>query len=199
MILIVAAIKAELLPLVEHLKVDQKEMIGQGTLYFSDKTHLLRTGVGMQKAEEALSAYLEKYQPEKIINVGTAGSLNSDFSVGLITEPVRIRNEREEEINPIPLFQNQSLFKKSILLTVNDAVQNQKQKKKLFNQFSADIVDMEAFALAKLSRQHNIDFHCIKIISDHADEHTIDDFKNNYKIIIEKISGHLINYLNLSL
>jgi nucleoside phosphorylase len=199
MTLVVAALKAELQSLIEYYKTDQKEIFGEGTLYFSEEVHLLRTGVGILKAWHSLSAYLQKYQPEKIINIGTAGALNPEFTVGLMTEPVVIKNNKAEVINPKPLFQDQFLLRKSKLITVEEPVITQKQKIKLFQNYTADIVDTEAFVLADLSRQKKIDFHCLKIISDQADENTMNDFKNNYKIIIEKLSGYLINYLNLNL
>ena len=42
-----------------------------------------------------------------------------------------------------------------------------------------DIVDMEAFAIAKVCKLHNVDFRCFKFISDHADEAaSIDWIKN---------------------
>lgn len=199
MILIVAALKDELISLIEYYKTDQKEIFDQGTLYLSKKLHILRTGIGMQKADETLSSYLEKYRPETIINMGTAGALHPEFTIGLMTEPAVIQNDKSEIINPIPLFQGQFLLKKSTLITLDKPVLTQKRKNRLFKNYTIDIVDTEAFVLADLSRQNKIDFHCLKVISDQADENTINDFKNNYKIIIEKLSGYLINYLNLCL
>ena len=58
MILIVAALKAELLPLIQYFRIEQKEIVAQGTLYHSEKLHLLRTGVGMQIAREVFSEFL---------------------------------------------------------------------------------------------------------------------------------------------
>lgn len=196
MILIVAALKDELLSLIEYYKTDQKEIFHQGTLYLCKKLHILRTGIGIQKAGETLSSYLEEYRPEIIINMGTAGALNPEFSIGLMTEPAIIQNDKAEIINPIPLFQGQFLLKKSTLITLDEPVVTQKQKNRLFKNYIIDIVDTEAFVLADLSRQNKIDFHCLKVISDQADENTLNDFKDNYEIIIEKLSGYLINYLN---
>ena len=196
MILIVAALKAELLPLIEYYKRDQKEVLGEGTLYPSEKIHLLRTGIGMNSAGQSLSAYLEKFNPDKIINMGTAGSLNPEFTIGVMTEPEIIYNEKKEIIRPQPLYDGQYLLKKSKLITVNNPVLTQIQKNKLLKDFNADIVDMEAFVLGSLARGKNIEFHNVKIISDYANEQTTDDFKNSYKIITEKLSEYLIKYLD---
>ena len=199
MILIVAALKGELLLLIEYYKINQKENFGEGTLYPSEKIHLLRTGLGMDKARYTLSAYLEEYQPMRIINVGTAGALNSEFTIGLMTEPEIIYNEKKEIIRPQPLYDGQYLLKKSKLITVNNPVLTQIQKNKLLKDFNADIVDMEAFIIGSLARGKNIEFHNVKIISDYANEQTTDDFKNSYKIITEKLSEYLIKYLDSSL
>ncbi|MBN1408867.1 MAG: hypothetical protein JW956_13805 [Calditrichaceae bacterium] len=198
MILITAALKAELLPLIEYYKAKPRGNWADGRLFVSEKIHLLRTGVGMDKARHTLSAYLEKYEPEKIINTGTAGALNPRFTIGLMTEPEIIYNEKKQIIKPHPLYEDQYLLKQSKLLSVTAPVINQEQKNKLLKDFDADMVDMEAFAIAYLAGQRNIKFHCVKIISDFANDQTADDFKNNYKIIIEKLSGYLIKYLEAS-
>ena len=196
MILIVAALKAELLPLIQYFRIEQKEIVAQGTLYHSEKLHLLRTGVGMQNAREVFSEYLKKYDPDKIINLGTAGTLNQKFSVGMIVEAGCIQNEQSEKIYPMRMQLEEQLFENVYLLTVKDAVLNQQRKERLFIQFNSDIVDMEAFVLASVALQHRINFYCIKIISDQADENAINQFKDNYKSLLDKFSTHVIDYLN---
>jgi adenosylhomocysteine nucleosidase len=199
MILIVAALKAELLPLIQYFRIEQKELVAQGTLYHSEKLHLLRTGVGMQKAGETLSTYLKKYQPGKIINIGTAGALNPKFGTGKIIEAKCIKNEQVDEIYLIPLQINQQLFEQVNLLTVTEAVLDRQRKEKLSTEYNVDIVDMEAFALANIAQQNNIEFYCIKIISDQADENAKKDFENNYKNLIDKLSEQIVNFLKSNL
>ena len=56
-----------------------------------------------------------------------------------------------------------------------------------------DIVDMEAFAIAKVCKLKNIDFRCFKFISDNADSEAKNDWVDNVsrgtKLFIEKISN----------
>ena len=56
-----------------------------------------------------------------------------------------------------------------------------------------DIVDMEAFAIAKVCKLKNIDFRCFKFISDNADNEAKDDWVDNVslgsKLFIEKINS----------
>ena len=56
-----------------------------------------------------------------------------------------------------------------------------------------DIVDMEAFAIAKVCKLKNIDFRCFKFISDNADSEAKNDWVDNVslgaKLFIEKIGS----------
>ena len=46
-------------------------------------------------------------------------------------------------------------------------------------EMDCDIVDMEAYALAKICKIKNIDFKCFKYISDYANEQSSNDWKEN--------------------
>ena len=56
-----------------------------------------------------------------------------------------------------------------------------------------DIVDMEAFAIAKVCKLKNIDFRCFKYISDNANNDAKDDWVDNVslgaELFIEKIKS----------
>ena len=43
-------------------------------------------------------------------------------------------------------------------------------------EMSSDLVDMEAYALAKICQQKGVEFHCFKFISDHANCDAADDW-----------------------
>lgn len=48
-------------------------------------------------------------------------------------------------------------------------------------EMNVDVVDMEAYALAKICKLHNVDFKCFKFISDNADENASSDWLENCK------------------
>lgn len=196
MILIVAALKTELLPLIKFFNIDQIKSIGSGTLYYNRKLHLLQTGIGMNNARVMLSEYLETYHPERILNIGTAGALNPEVVIGSVMQVEIILNKTfdkiyTELISPGPVY-----LKKAALLTMSRAVVDQKRKEKLFNNYKADLVDMEAFALAGIAAAKNIRLSCIKVVSDNADNNASIDFKNNYKDAVKCLSESIISYLN---
>ena len=196
MILIVAALKTELLPLIKFFNIDQIKSIGSGTLYYNRKLHLLQTGIGMNNARVMLSEYLETYHPERILNIGTAGALNPEVVIGSVMQVEIILNKTfdkiyTELISPGPVY-----LKKAALLTMSRAVLDQKRKEKLFNNYKADLVDMEAFALAGIAAAKNIRLSCIKVVSDNADNNASIDFKNNYRDAVKCLSESIISYLN---
>jgi adenosylhomocysteine nucleosidase len=41
----------------------------------------------------------------------------------------------------------------------------------------ADVVDMEAYAIAKVCKKHNIEFLCYKFVSDGANEDSLNDWR----------------------
>ena len=58
-------------------------------------------------------------------------------------------------------------------------------------EMNVDVVDMEAYALAKVCKLENIKFRCFKFISDNADENATSDWiencKNGAKLFKKKI------------
>ena len=48
-------------------------------------------------------------------------------------------------------------------------------------EMNVDLVDMEAYALAKVCKLENVNFRCFKFISDNADESASLDWKENCK------------------
>ena len=196
MILIVAALKTELLPLIKFFNIDQIKSIGSGTLYYNRKLHLLQTGIGMNNARVMLSEYLETYHPERILNIGTAGALNPEVVIGSVMQVEIILNKTFDKIYTELLSPGSVYLKKAALLTMSRAVVDQKRKEKLFNNYKADLVDMEAFALAGIAAAKNIRLSCIKVVSDNADNNASIDFKNNYKDAVKCLSESIISYLN---
>ena len=196
MILIVAALKTELLPLIKFFNIDQIKSIGSGTLYYNRKLHLLQTGIGMNNARVMLSEYLETYHPERILNIGTAGALNPEVVIGSVMQVEIILNKTFDKIYTELLSPGSVYLKKAALLTMSRAVLDQKRKEKLFNNYKADLVDMEAFALAGIAAAKNIRLSCIKVVSDNADNNASIDFKNNYRDAVKCLSESIISYLN---
>ena len=48
-------------------------------------------------------------------------------------------------------------------------------------EIECDIVDMEAYAIARVCKKYDVDFKCFKYISDKADENAASDWRENIK------------------
>ena len=55
-----------------------------------------------------------------------------------------------------------------------------------------NVIEMEAFALAKVSKEENIPFLCLKYISDGADGNAVDDWSTEVKKAAQKLRETLL-------
>lgn len=60
-----------------------------------------------------------------------------------------------------------------------------------------DIADMEAYALAKVCKNYNIPFVCLKFISDGADDRAGQDWKLTVKLAAQELRARYNEYQNL--
>tara|TARA_B100001059_G_C17774761_1_gene550558 strand:- start:264 stop:797 length:534 start_codon:yes stop_codon:yes gene_type:complete len=140
------------------------------------------TGAGKINATYNLTKLIEKYNPKEIINFGTAGAIKKnlegivectqfyqrDMDVTALLN-LKIGETPFDNINEIILSKNgyscgtgDNFVTGAIPLKV-------------------DLVDMEAYALAKVCLIEKINFRCFKFISDNADESANVDWIENCK------------------
>jgi len=150
-------------------------------------------GVGKVNAVfNALNA-IEKHSPHQIVNFGTAGSLDEKIK-GLVE--VSSFFQRDMDATPLGFEAGQTPFEENIEITFGrEGVTCGTGDKFVTStpKLKTDIVDMEAFAIAKVCKLKNIDFRCFKFISDNADSEAKNDWVDNVslgtKLFIEKISN----------
>ena len=174
-ILILVALKDEL---------DVNE-IGDLKVYYS--------GVGKVNAAIKTLQVIQKHSPDLIINFGTAGSLNPRLS-GLLE--VGSFYQRDMNASPLGFEVGQTPFEEDIEITFGREGVTCGTGDKFVTStpiLKTDIVDMEAYAIAKVCKLKNIDFRCFKFISDNADNEAKDDWVDNVslgaKLFIEKIGS----------
>ena len=138
------------------------------------------TGVGKINATYNLKSIIDKYKPSEVINFGTAGSLKKDLK-GII-ECTKFY-QRDMDVSSLMDFKiGQTPFD-----TINEIINSNDGyscgsgdnfvTKKI--EIDVDVVDMEAYALAKVCKLENINFRCFKFISDNADEDAGNDWTKN--------------------
>ena len=140
------------------------------------------TGVGKINATYNLTKIIHKFKPNEIINFGTAGAIDQKLS-GII-ECTKFYQRDMDVSGLMNLKIGQTPFD-----NINEIVNTESGYScgsgDSFVQgkvpIKVDIVDMEAYALAKVCKLENINFRCFKFISDNADETAKLDWIKNYK------------------
>ena len=148
-------------------------------------------GVGKINAAIKTTETIRKYSPELIINYGTAGSLNKDIS-GLV-EATNFY-QRDMDASPLGIKVGETPFedcfnihfgRDGLSCGTGDSFVTNSPK------LITDLVDVEAYAIAKICKMNDIDFRCFKYISDQADDNASQDWKENVtrgkKLFIQKI------------
>ena len=138
------------------------------------------TGVGKINATYNLTKIINKYKPKEIINFGTAGAI--DKKLNGIIECTKFYQRDMDVTGLMNLEIGQTPFD-----NINEIVHSE-------NGYSCgsgdsfvsghipikvDIVDMEAYALAKVCKLENVNFRCFKFISDNADKAASSDWIEN--------------------
>lgn len=139
-----------------------------------DKEGVFFTGVGKVNAAITAATLIEKYKPERVFNFGTAGGITTTHGGiykcttftqrdvilgGCIVGP-------QAEVLHAPVVIGDD---GCILSTGDNFVTD------TYN-INADLVDMEAFAIAKACEIAGVEFICYKYISDMANESAPDHF-----------------------
>ena len=146
---------------------------------------VLYTGVGKVNATLKLTQRLHSshlhylpLMPELVINYGTAGS--RELPIGELVDCTKFI-QRDMDVSPLG-FQNYETpwgnRNISFLTTTLNGITCGTGDSFVTNPElpGVDIVDMEAYAIAKVCRDFNIQFRCFKYISDNADENAGDDW-----------------------
>ena len=150
-------------------------------------------GVGKVNAVFNTLNAIEKYSPKQIVNFGTAGSLNGNIK-GFVE--VSSFFQRDMDASPLGFKVGQTPFEEDIEITFGREGVTCGTGDKFVTSLptlKTDIVDMEAYAIAKVCKLKNIDFRCFKFISDNADNEAKDDWVDNVslgaKLFIEKVGS----------
>lgn len=131
------------------------------------RMNLFYTGVGKVNAAITAAEVIVKYRPRRIINFGTAGGITVGPGFYQCTQFVQ-RDMHCEALGCDPgqtLFESHSYLGHSqglICSTGDDFVSNPQLD------IAADVVDMEAYAIARACDKFGVEFVCWKYITDQA-------------------------------
>jgi len=144
-------------------------------------------GIGKVKATYNLTKAIQEVKPDLIINLGTAGS--TIFNRGSVVNCSRFI-QRDMDVRALGFKKFETPFSdEPVILEYGLKIENfpngicgsgdQFEMEHINPEYN--VIDMEAFALAKVAEYENIDFLCLKYISDGADGNAADDWTQEVK------------------
>ena len=157
--------------------------------------HVIYTGLGKVNATYKLTKALAQFKPKLVLNFGTAGS--KLFSRGELIAAHRFI-QRDMDVSPLgyrpfetpfeatPIFlEFPVVFQDLPHATVGtgDSFETDHKNDR------GEVVDMEAFALAKVCHLEGMAFGCAKFISDGADENASGHWQDSLKALPDKFVG----------
>ena len=152
-------------------------------------------GVGKINATYNTLKLIHIHNPKIIINYGSAGAINSKLNG--IVECTKFY-QRDMDVRDLDFKLGETPFDeiKEIINSENgyscgtgDSFVNQKID------MQVDVVDMEAYAIAKVCKLENVEFKCFKYISDNANENSSKDWNQNLKLGANAFSNFIIGKL----
>lgn len=144
---------------------------------------IVYTGIGKVNAAIMTCEAVGLFMPDVIVNYGSAGAI-SDVS-GLVE--IRAVLQRDMDTRPlaergITPRENSSVMhclttSSNLICATGDSFVTEHDP--WLHQLEVDVVDMEAYAIAKVARYTGIPFCCWKYVSDNADSSAPDVWKEN--------------------
>ena len=144
--------------------------------------YFYHVGVGKINATYNTLQLINIHKPKLIINYGTAGAINTELKG--IVECTKFY-QRDMDVRGLDFELGETPFDKiKEIITSNDGYScgtgDSFVNKKI--DMEVDVVDMEAYAIAKVCKLENIEFKCFKYISDNADENASNNWNENLSL-----------------
>ena len=141
--------------------------------------YFYHVGVGKVNATYNTLKLINIHKPKLIINYGTAGAINTKLK--RIVECTKFY-QRDMDVRGLDFELGETPFDKiKEIITSKDGYScgtgDSFINKKI--DMEVDVVDMEAYAIAKICKLENIEFKCFKYISDNADENADHDWNKS--------------------
>jgi adenosylhomocysteine nucleosidase len=163
----IAALPREIASLVSQRgwRAEQKLLSRNIHLFEHEDAIVVCAGMGTHRASLAIEAALNRGPASELVSVGWAGACNPRFHAGDVIPAEIVIDARTGE--RFFTARKGSGQEPRIIVTVA-APAGVSEKERLSASYSAAAVDMEAAAVARISRARELPFYAIKAISDEA-------------------------------
>ncbi|MFB3814554.1 MAG: phosphorylase [Terriglobales bacterium] len=166
-VVIIAALEREVRVLVRGSEWRRSNAIAVPYGVFeSDSAVVVCAGIGAEPARRAAQAALEGFRPPALVSAGLAGALTGEYRVGDVICPATILDAQGAAISAT--IEIAACNRRGVLVS-SPVVAGRANKRSLAERYGADIVDMEAAAVAQVAAQHEVPFVAIKAVSDELD------------------------------
>jgi adenosylhomocysteine nucleosidase len=155
---IVAALPREVAALVRGWQREEALLAKKILLAWNDDAVVACAGMGAARVSLAVQAALSRGPISELVSIGWVGGLHSGLQVGQVYTPKTVIDAATGE-----RFSAESGA--GVLVTVRSFA-NATEKQRLHATYSADLVDMEAAAVARLAQAHQLPFRMWKAVSD---------------------------------
>ena len=148
-------------------------------------------GVGKINATYNSLKLINLYRPKLVINYGTAGAINNNLKG--IVECTKFY-QRDMDVRALDFELGETPYDKIKEIINSDSGYSCGSGDSFVNKkidMIVDMVDMEAYAIAKVCKLENIEFKCFKYISDNADKNADNDWKKNLEIASKAFSNFI--------
>ncbi len=156
-IAIIAAMPIELAPLLGRR---QPQLVDGVELFELPEAAVAVGGIGEARARGAAEVVIDQAQPKLLVSAGMAGAISPQLKVGDVS---RIR-----EVVDVATGERYLTHGGDWVLATSQDVSDPVEKGDLLRKYRADIVDMEAAAVAQVARERGLEFAAVKSISDDA-------------------------------
>ena len=144
--------------------------------------YFYHVGVGKINATYNLIKLIQEHKPSEVINYGTAGAIKKELS-GIVEctkfyqRDMDVRSLLDLKLGETPFDNIKEIINsdKGYSCGSGDSFVSKQIE------MEVDLVDMEAYALAKVCKLEGIKFRCFKYISDAADSNASSDWTDNCK------------------
>jgi adenosylhomocysteine nucleosidase len=155
-------------------------------------------GVGKINAAYNSLKLIQIHKPKIVINYGTAGAINTKLKG--IVECTKFY-QRDMDVRGLDFKLGETPFDKVKEIIISDSGYSCGTGDSFVNQkieMEVDVVDMEAYAIAKVCMLENIEFKCFKYISDNADENANNDWNTNLALGAEAFAKMINKNFNFN-
>lgn len=138
---------------------------------------LVANGAGRAQARKAVEWAEGKFAVKAVVSTGFAGATQPEWRLGegVLVERIRQADLSLEYAVKLPVLLADEAPRKGSLITIDRIAQTSEDKRR-FAAEGADVVDMEASAVAQAAERMGVPFYCVRAVSDDAEQRFAIDF-----------------------